>query len=94
MRRVVCRRIQREINYGEIILFIQVIDYVYLLEAYEDQLRVTLIRSGDSVINQNEVGLLPKRVEPRRKIYARPFRIAIKQVERGELFWCLNYNSN
>ncbi len=56
--------------------------------AYEDYLRVTLIRSGDSVINQNEVGILPKRVEPRRRSYARPFRLQ-GLIESEEFFYAL-----
>lgn len=52
MRRVICERIQRGIQIGESILFIQEKEVTSLSEAYEDHLRMILIRSGDSVINQ------------------------------------------
>ena len=91
MRRVICERIQREICIGENILFLRGSRYSdsTCIEAYENYLRVILIRSGDSVNNHNEVGLLPKRVEPRRRNYARPFRIAKKASRKRRAFLCI-----
>ena len=78
MRQVLCEIIQREISLVELSYY----------KTWEDYLGVTLIRSGDSVINPMKWVLYTNKGGTATYDYARPFRIAEKANRKRELFYC------